>query len=369
MADQMTEKYRKILQMLFEQYLEADGFQKCRSYGEFLRKSNGFEQSIYVGYAKNLGRHFYGLRLQITHPDFDKLYSEITESRQKKVPIWSYCPDYSSNGSNALFCSFGPSRAYLFHEKDDEQRIVEHLYRIISGKLYPLAREYSSFDRILQAYEQQTCKWQEAKKELSGKIRSNERYYGRMALYLLAGRTWMAERLFLNFSIPSKATWSVETEKERLAAAFQHFPDRKDYCVFCTGHLDDRYHTIFLNPSDSVLEQELSLMNGGFHQSTAFLKYRDDGSYLQIGGTPSGYTAEIRLYNSKEDGIFQHQKACLKDFSGEDTVETLCIDDHEVQVKKSQILTTEDAIACMTAFRHQKTFPDLFAWEDITGWF
>lgn len=108
-------------------------------------------------------------------------------------------------------------------------------------------------------------------------------------------------------------------------------------------------------------------MNGGFHQSTAFLEYRDNGSYLQIGGTPSGYTAEIRLY--EEDGSFRHRKACLKDFSGEDSIETLCIDDHEVRIKKSQILTTEDAIACMTAFRRQKTFPDLFTWEDITEWF
>ena len=342
----MKEKFMCVIETLFESFLSKDGFEKQRKRGVFTRKQGSFEQTISVLYDKTSGEHSYKLSLHMGDSEVDRLCADLTRTKRQKN----------------ILLDFGKADwyhwRYVFFDSDDGTRLAMHIYGVICGEFYPLLTQYSDYGRIIRAYEMGEEAWRRAVKS----SHSNEQTYKIIALYLLSGYVYAARH-----EVGSVIGRDIEEETVWLGEQIEGFRDKKDYRVFFTGHENDRYNRWFINPDRETIKERIREMTGGHGKSTAFLIWQDDNSYIQMGGTPAGYTVEIRIYDEK--GGFVHKKARYPHFLGEVTKEIIRIDGCAVKEQSNRILTWEDAAACVIAFGERKEFPDMFEWDDITDWF
>jgi len=340
----MKEKYRRIVESVYEQFLSKDGFERQRKEGVFARQYGDFEQIIAIFYEKASGRHYYKLCLHIGNPKVDKLCADLAQTKKQKQVLIDFSRQDISRWK------------YIFYMSDDEARLARHICHVIREELYPELTQYSDYGRIIRAYERKERVWFDATKEAC----SDEQEYKMMAVYLLSGYVSAAQHMADSITGKKAQDW--------LKAQMKNFQDKRDYQIFFTGHEADKYNRWFINPDKDTVKENILRMTGGYNESTAFLIWEEDGSYLQMGGTPSGYTVEIRIYG--ENGSFVHKKARYHDFADEEIKEAVIyIDGFAVTDQNNRILTGEDAAACMIAFGERKVFPGKFAWDDITDWF
>src|SRR3954454_3869937 len=86
------------------------------------------------------------------------------------------------------------------------------------------------------------------------------------------------------------------------------------------------------DPSDAQLDQVLGQLDGVNNSYASLTK--SDGSYIQVGGGPTDFTVEVRVFSP--DGSFRHLKAAHRKELGNE--HRLTIGGASVSVRTDQIL-------------------------------
>jgi hypothetical protein len=112
------------------------------------------------------------------------------------------------------------------------------------------------------------------------------------------------------------------------------------------------------------LVNHLRKINGSSNSYAALEK--EDGSYIQVGGGPLEFTAEVREYFP--DGSFTHWKARQK-YSAYSGKSKIVISGSLVEVYANQILDLETVILLFKSFLKGENLPTTVEWDDITTMF